>query len=301
MENKFIYKLKQLKTKINYNESLEIIKKNKITNYHLGQLKLFMSELLFLSKFIHNKNILVLYVGAAGGYHTHYMATIFPHFMFELYDKNPFHEIFEKKKLNNIKIFHEYFTDELAIKYKNYKKNILFMCDMRDLEIKNVSDNIDDLDKLIIDDMNSQMNWAKTMLPIATYLKFRLPYKIPKITYFSGSIYLQPYNKNGTETRLLIRNYNKTKKYYCIENDEKMAYFNCCIRTLEQNTIWKDILEKNNIVNNWDNNYALYIIRYYLKKKYNTKPTNDEVIKTFLDIIKYHQKSNDRKYDIIFN
>ena len=175
------------------------------------------------------------------------------------------------------------------------------MCDMRDLDISSVSSNIEELDKLIIDDMNMQMDWAKTMQPIATYLKFRLPYDVKKLRYFTGTIYLQPYYKAGTENKLLIRNYEKTKEYDCVANDEKMAYMNCCIKTLEQNTKWKEILEKNNIVNNWDNNYAMFIVQYYLKKKNNIKPTKEEVYKLFIDIILYHQLSNDNKYDIIFN
>ena len=299
--SKLIYKYKQLNQRISYEESLKIIKKKHIVNYHLGQLKLFMCELLFLSKFIDLSGIHVLYVGAACGYHTHYMARLFSHWVFELYDKQPFDKIFYTKPLPNVKIHKEYFTNEKAIQYKNSNKKILFMCDMRDLEISNVADNIELLDNLIVEDMQMQMSWAKTMLPIATYLKFRLPYKLKSITYFKGSIYLQPYYKAGTETRLLIRNYEKTQKYDCVANDETMAYFNCCVKTQEQNTKWKQILESNNIVNNWDNNYSMFICNYYLKKKNKSLPDIQTVFDLFIDVVKFHQKLNDKKYDIIFN
>jgi hypothetical protein len=299
---KFIHKYKQLTDRISYEDAKKNIPEGTL-KYHLGQMKLLLSEVFFLLKYHNEENILVLYVGAADGYHTHYMARMFPQYKFHLYDKRDFHKIYTDEPQSNIELYHMYFTDEDAKYYSTLNYKILFMCDMRDLDIRTekLKTDSEGTDNLVLNDMNLQMGWAKTMTPLATYLKFRLPYYQDTVDYFDGSIYLQPYSPLSTETRLLITNYDKMKTYNCKENDEKMAYFNCCIRHQPQNTKWNNIMKKHNIYINWDNTYALYVLEDYLKKKNNNQPTEEEVIKLFLDVVKYHSQSNEKKYSIIFN
>lgn len=300
---KLIHKFHQLTERIDYEESKKHIGEGHI-KYHLGQMKLLLSEVFFLLKYQHEKDILVLYVGAADGYHTHYMARMFPQYKFHLYDKRDFHKIYTDQPQSNIELYHMYFTDDDAKYYLSQKYKILFMCDMRDLDIRTekLKDNKSGIDDLVMNDMKMQMAWAKTMKPLATYLKFRLPYDVPTMEYFDGSIYLQPYSPLSTETRLLITNYDKTKIYNCKEFDEKMAYFNMILRSKSQNTKWNEIMKKHNIYINWDNTYGLYILEDYLKRKDNVEEVKQEkVMDLFLDIVKYHSISNERKYKIIFN
>ena len=300
---KLIHKFKQLTDRMSYEEAKTHIPHDYI-KYHLGQMKLLFSELFFLSKYQHEKDIIVLYVGAADGYHTHYMARMFPQYRFHLYDKRDFHKVYTDNPQSNIELYHMYFTDDDAKYYLSQKYKILFMCDMRDLDIRTEKMKTDSegIDNLVMNDMKMQMAWAKVMKPIATYLKFRLPYDIEKMEYFDGSVYLQPYSPLSTESRLLITNYDKLKTYDCKEFDEKMAYFNVMLRSKPQNTKWNAIMKKNNIYINWDNTYALYILEDYLKKKSNVENiAEEEVIELFLDIVKYHSESNKKKYQIIFN
>jgi hypothetical protein len=299
---KLIHKFHQLTERIDYEEGKKHLEGH--IKYHLGQMKLLLSEVFFLLKYQHEKDILVLYVGAADGYHTHYMARMFPQYKFHLYDKRDFHRVYTDEPQSNIELYHMYFTDEDAKYYLSQKYKILFMCDMRDLDIRTekLKDDNSGIDDLVMNDMKMQMAWAKTMKPLATYLKFRLPYDVPTMEYFDGSIYLQPYSPLSTETRLLITNYDKTKIYDCKEFDERMAYFNMILRSKPQNTKWNQIMKKHNIFINWDNTYALYILEDYLKRKNNVEEVEEgKVIDLFLDIVKYHSKSNERKYKIIFN
>ena len=234
--SRLIYKTKQLADKVSYNEIRNKETQNKKTydkkvKYHFGQLKLFMTELYFLSKYNDLKNALVLYVGAANGYHTWYMAKhMFPNFTFHLYDRSKFHNIFYEQKLDNVKIFPDYFSDKYAEKYKEHSTRLLYMCDMRDLDVRMFKSDSDTHERIVSKDMVDQMNWAKVMNPVASYLKFRLPYDEQYFEYFKGPIYIQPYAPNSTETRILVTNYTETRKYDCKEFDEKMAYFNFITR-----------------------------------------------------------------------
>jgi hypothetical protein len=250
----FIYKYKQLKNRINYNVASTEAKESidPFPSYHLGQLKLFMCELFFLSRYVNLDKVIVLYVGAANGYHTHLMARLFPQFIFHLYDKTPFHKIFTDEPLTNIKLFHRYFTHENAYKYKKEKINLLFMCDMRDLDIKIATKDKkeNEIDDLVAKDMEDQMEWAEIMQPVASYLKFRLPYYKKTYKYFKGTIYIQPYGPRSTETRLYITNHNVNNKkvYDCNKFDERMAYFNFITRAEQPPAINLNFLVNSSLI-----------------------------------------------------
>lgn len=317
--NKLIYKINQLNKSVSYDEirkeifGTELAKEMYKNKYHFGQLKLFMSELLFLSKYAKHENILVLYVGAANGYHTWYMAKhMFPNFKFHLFDRTKFHDIFYEQKLDNVKIISDYFSEKYANKYSQNTDNILFMCDMRNLDIKLFKDKTlknkdeyikkplsEDQEQIISKDMNDQLAWAEIMKPLACYLKFRLPYDGTNFDYLKGKIYLQPYSPNGNECRILITQYEKKIEYNSSDIDGKIAYFNWVMRVQEIHTKWDDICDKYKIKNKWDNVYSLYIVQYYLKK-FGRLYTKKNTANLFLDIVKFHQEANDEKYSKIF-
>ena len=89
---------------------------------------------------------------------------------------------------------------------------------------------------------------------------------------------MQPYAPYSTEARLYTRDYDTIIDYDNHEFDEKMAYFNCNIRDKIKYDYWIDMLEKNNLKNNWDNNIALFILKHYLEKVKGIKDDNDNVL-----------------------
>jgi hypothetical protein len=288
------YKYSQLEKRIDYEEARKY--RDQSYNFHLGQLKLFFSELLFLNLMAKNSNK-VLYVGAANGYHIGKLAELFPELKFDLWDPGKF----EVNESHNIKIYQQYFTNQIATQYINEGSNILFMCDIRTIAIAKLKKlkKEKEMDELVMNDMNMQKKWIQIIKPIHAYLKFRLPYLVPTFSYLQGPIYLQPYSPRSTETRLMTDNYFDEIEYDCKEFDEKLAYFNYITRWEIKSEKWADLMKKYGIYNCWDNTYALYITKMYLTniKKIDSE---DEIFKLFLDIVNYHYKRYGDKYDVIY-
>ena len=128
-EPKFVYKYDQLTSKLTYGDA-KIKGKIPDRKYHLGQLKLLMSEILFLTKCAKDGNK-VVYIGAAEGYHSAYLADLFPKLSFELWDATPF----KIEPRNNIKLVKRYFEDDDVKEYSKEGSNILFISDIRNVEI----------------------------------------------------------------------------------------------------------------------------------------------------------------------
>ena len=296
-----IYKYDQLSQRISYNQALKI---NKYENkyFHIGQLKLLFCEIFFISKFLHKNPIKVVYVGAGSeGFHNTLLADLFPSIKFDLWDPGQFNV----EKRPNIEIFNNFFTDIDAKEYaKQNSSKILFMSDIRNLEIAEYKKGDDDsnrkMDQIVINDMDNQMKWTKIINPMASYLKFRLPYFTDKFEYFSGTIYLQPYSPSSTENRIIVTNYSELKTYNVKEYDEKMSYFNFFIRPVIKYKKWKNIMNKHKIINNWDNSYAFHILHYYLLKT-KKKTDDDNVAKLFMRCINFYNKLNDRKTARLFS
>jgi hypothetical protein len=293
-----VYKYSQIPddNRISYQESMKLCK-NKM-GWHLGQLKLFFSELLFLA--MHAKpGDRVVYVGAAPGYHITKLADLFPDVMFDLWDPREF----EVEKRSNISTHQAFFTDVVANTYAQSKERILVMCDIRTLRIAKLkkAGDIESMDELVDDDMRMQKNWCQIIKPAYAYLKFRLPYEIPKTKYLKGTIFLQPYSKVSTEARLLTNNYSDQILYDNIMFQEKLAYHNGYTRCQSKTyPMWKPITDKYNLVNNWDNAYAIRITHFYLENVKGVK-SMDETGKLFMDIVNYHVGKYGDKYKILFN
>ena len=96
-----IFKYSQLYKKISYAQAKKM-RQISLKKFHIGQLKLLFSEIIFLTKHSKNKNK-VLYVGAAAGTHIAYLADMFPNLTFDLWDPGQFD--IEPRK--NIKIFNQ--------------------------------------------------------------------------------------------------------------------------------------------------------------------------------------------------
>lgn len=274
------YKYSQLdKTKrMTFDEAV-----NACTKMHNGQLKLFYTELLFLTKCA-SKGDTVLYVGAAEGYHTGLMASLYPDLTFSLWDSRPF----DIEMRSNIQLNNRYFTDDDAKALSKSGKNILFICDIRDLDIGNSKDDSVKMDKIVMEDMRLQENWCRIMNPKAAFLKFRITYDASNFDYLTGTLFLQPYIHVSAELRLLTTDYNTRITYNAKEIDEVMAYFSANQRCrFNDYGPWTVIMRTYNIKTTWNNAFALLIIKCFLEKQ-NKLSSIDDIIDTFKKITKYH-------------
>lgn len=225
-------------------------------NCHWGQLKLFYSELEFITICIENgyrlTDSVIIYIGAAPGTHIIYLRKLFPDLHWILIDPHPFHI----KKDDFIEIYTGdcgFFKDEMIPELLNHKfittyKNLFFISDIRTKAEENV----------IFHEMIDQQRWVIKLNVDMSMLKFRLPYttseqsnwsyNIPELKisakninssmmyYLKGDLYMQIYPPQySTESRLIIDkkihkfklfNYD-TKKY-----ESKCYYFNTVIRQL---------------------------------------------------------------------
>lgn len=291
-----IYKYSQIpdKNRITYDKSLLWCKNKR--QFHLGQLKLFFSELIFLVKYA-KPGHKILYIGAAPGYHINKLADLFPDLFFDLWDPREF----EIAPRANIKLYKEFFTDTSANAYAASEDKILLMCDLRTMRIALHKRNkdIEKMDELVDEDMKMQSRWCQIIKPEHAYLKFRLPYEIPKIRYLSGTIFLQPYTKISTEARLLTNDYDTKIIYDTKEFEEKLAWHNAKRCNSDHYNKWKSIIEKYNLYNCWDNAMGLHIVHFYLKH-IKQDSSEDKVGTLFMEIIKFHSDKYGKRYGVIF-
>jgi hypothetical protein len=180
---------------------------------HIGQRKLLMSEIQFLTNY-KGKSKFVVYAGAAPGHKTHYLSLLFPEYTFILVDPNKFElflpsgkthrqEVhpdithisnkyptqsnlskvkstgsalcaFFKKKKYKIYIMEEFFTNKLAKQLKSL--NSIFISDIRTGDAKTGIPG----DLHIIQNTSMMFNWIMLMQPDKSLLKFRSPYKSEK-------------------------------------------------------------------------------------------------------------------------
>lgn len=291
-----IYKYSQLNDQIDYNEAKKYIHPDAI-NIHLGQLKLFFSEFLFLTKYSQEANV-VLYVGAAEGYHIAKLADLFPNLRFDLWDPR----VFKIDERPNINIYRDIFTVNTSKRYRDTTDKILFMSDIRTVEIGKLKKEKKEteIDELVEDDMKKQADWIRIINPVYAYIKFRLPYYGYKSKYLGGTIYLQPYSPLGSETRLMTNNYNELIEYNDKEYDNKMAYFNYHIRISDKTyPRWDNVCRKYQLINCWDNAISLYITDYYLRKIRHVE-SDEKIGELFMDIIQFHKDYYGDKYNILF-
>ena len=205
------------------------------TNFHWGQRKLLMSEIIFLMDYMHiyPKTNLIIYVGSAAGMHIPFLRALFAKkkkFDFILIDPAKFSKRVkdeEKRKDGLFMVINDFFTDKMAQElYKKYKGNYFFLSDIR---------RGDDLcEKDVREDMKMQADWIKILKPNASLLKFRLPWEKTKQKYFVPSkIYFQLYGRpNTTETRLVVDKKDKFKEmiWDCKKYEDICFYFNSITR-----------------------------------------------------------------------
>lgn len=189
---------------------------------HWGQRKLLMSEIEFLTMF-HTQADVVVYAGAAPGTHIGYLSGLFPRLKFVLVDPADF----TVKSTNKIDVRQEFFTDDIAKEFSSQRS--LFICDIRTADWKVQSS--EEVEDSVEADQKAQLNWVQIMNPVASILKFRLPWGAGATHYLEGDIYLPVWGPVTTiETRLITRKnagmiYYNHKRY-----EERLFYFNTVTR-----------------------------------------------------------------------
>lgn len=174
---------------------------NMLLNLHLGQRKLFITELWFLSHHLKatNSAATVLYVGAACGEHIKLLVKLFPEVQWILFDPAKF----SIKAGPRVKIYNRFFEYEDAEFWSG-------KCDFFISDIRLSADDAEKFEVGVSEDMKVQMDWALTIKPkVAAMLKFRPPYIDPgaKVTirYLRGRCLRQAWApKSSTETRLVV-------------------------------------------------------------------------------------------------
>ena len=251
-----------------------------------GQLKLFSCELLFLTLYSTNNDI-VIYVGAAKGTHIYVLAKLFTNIQFHLYDTMPFDK--KLSKCSNITLFNNYFTETNIQEYNRMGKNYLFISDIRNLTYDRNKINMRKNQDMIWDDMLLQQEWLTTLKFKYAFLKFRLPYPeefvLSKygdtVDYLDGTIFKQPYTSSmSTETRLLVDGSKlKFRKWNLKNYESKMFFHNKVIRqnynyinifTNDTTDIYPDKVFKhvkgNFMLNrDYDSLYFSYVLQKYMK------------------------------------
>lgn len=183
-----------------------------ITCLAIGQLKLFLSTLQFLTDYaLTNGKTHVVYPGSAPGNNIEYLTELFPNCEWHLYDPRDFYS----KLYNNTHvktIINDFF---LPIHIEDLKKRI--PSDERLLLISDIRVCTDMSEKNIDRDMRLQEGWVRDMKPDYAQLKFRLPraleygmiqvgpYTDHTYMYLPGKIYLQMYAPSeSTEGRIVV-------------------------------------------------------------------------------------------------
>lgn len=199
---------------------------------HLGQRKLLMSEIEFLTRVLKNRQdeYTLLYVGAAPGQHIPMLSEMFPEVTFILYDPAPF----KIKPTANIQIHQELFTDDEVKKYSE-TKNLLFVSDIRSAPKPGYAKDPDkedpEFEEEVRKNLMQQKAWVTSLKPTRSLLKFRLPFTSPEeksaTEYFDGIVFFQAYAPpQSTETRLEVGPNAKLIMFDHTVYEQQMFYFN---------------------------------------------------------------------------
>jgi len=192
---------------------------------HWGQRKLLLSEVEFLTRH-GDKAETVVYAGSAPGTHINYLSEVlFPYLHFILIDP----AAFECHKTDKIEIRNTFFSDEIAKEFKD--KDILFICDIRSMDTGTAAKA---RAGQVAQDMIWQEKWIREMKPLASMVKFTLPYTPPagKTPYLDGEMFLPVFGgRTSTECRLVVTDPESTRHYDHEEYEAFMFHHNTITRT----------------------------------------------------------------------
>lgn len=226
-------------------------------NLHLGQLKLFTNELVFVLQHCYSdaseKRKQIVYIGAGPGNHLVILTRMFPTIEWHLFDVRFDPEL---SKIKNVKLFRRYFDEEDVKNYSSIQeKNVVdlyLISDIRNLSYDSGGWSLEEELK-VMEDMELQKNWVQSIKPKFSMLKFRLPFPEKEVIakvgesvfYLDGIIYKQPWARSKSiETRLVVPCEYKMKKWNLRQYEEQMYYHNLTIRRLKYKSVLPDFIGK---------------------------------------------------------
>jgi hypothetical protein len=195
----------------------------KLSNVHVGQRKLLLSEIQLLNEYydttkkkkdgetVHPR---VVYVGSAPGTHLVDLHRLFPRVKFVLYDGAPFDPVLSKYP--DVFELRNDFFDEASLSAtgvaptvgtKKTPKNgpLILISDIRSRKTDNTEGAYE---AQVMRDMLSQKRWTVNLRPVLSLLKFRIPFTLrsgDKVSYLGGRLFygIWPPPESG-ELRLLV-------------------------------------------------------------------------------------------------
>jgi cap2 methyltransferase len=192
---------------------------------HWGQLKLLLSEIEFLTPF-HGQSLLVVYAGAAPGVHLPVLASMFASMRFVLVDPQP--SMIANGEYANLEVVRGFMTEDLASEFAG-QQPLVFISDVRVAGEAGESDEAQQ--DRIQRDMDAQRRWVEIMDPVASMLKFRLPWRRGVTNYLGGRLYFPVYGKALThEARLVVPRGASAVDYDNRRYEQHMAHFNRVLR-----------------------------------------------------------------------
>jgi len=242
------------------------------TILHFGQLKLFLSTVLFLSRYAGTDVNVVVYAGAAPGMNIAAIASMFPKCFFILYDPMPFDR---SLKLQNVECHtgdDGWFTDAHCKKYAELSP--LFISDIRRPQGKGDEEDA----KSIREDMEMQLRWVSMLNAKKALLKFRLPWTRGTTTYVQpDAIWLQPFvGPRSTELRAVVDKNAEPKEFDHTEVEEYMFHFNTQIRP----SLYPNGIEYPGFDHCWDCTAAEAMLGEYIDSC-NPKATFESIMRLF--------------------
>lgn len=182
----------------------------------------------------------ILYIGSGPGHHIKLLIDIFSDYKFkwELYDTTQHVrslEDYSNNTTSGIKIYHQYFTNDNILRYKD--KKLIFISDIRTNNYGKEPSTND-----LLENYKLQENIVKMLNPEFSLLKWRCPFPDKTFQEFqtlSGLELLQVFtSKYSAEMRLICSkpyNFNRVINYEkSVDYEEKMFYYNKRIRNGEK-------------------------------------------------------------------
>lgn len=230
------------------------------TVLYWGQLKLLMSELLFLEPYKKCKNVCVVYFGSSPGHHLKILVDLMPNtWQWRLYDENP-SEVFCNDQKNSIltkTVKKNNMLQNISIT-RIYKPNVqvfeFSICE-REAEILNYQSNkfskmlcISDIrtwtdEQNVMNDMLFQMKIVEIIKPYQASLKFKLPYSddFPAdFEYLNGLLVLQCFKKSISHECRLFTLKGKQCMQKTTYNKQKYINFNYYFQTQLRTSLYFD-------------------------------------------------------------
>lgn len=267
---------------------------------HYGQLKLILTDIMFLTIFWNSKEVprpQIVIVGAAPGHHYPILVKMFPDITFHLYDPRRFD--IPRESRERIRLYNQYFTDDDAHIWSG-RKDVIFISDIRSFEEGMTTEEKEDR---VVFDMNLQKNWVEIIDPIISSLKFRLRYPLvdPKTGIADIDIlsdYLDGFRmkqiwapQTSTEVRLIpikVDGKYRIKKWSSLLHQNQCFLHNRRIRTSNfYNPFTNDMtpIYEDELINDFDSVATILVMKKYLERFMGVVPTLDDAVALYRVIL----------------